>query len=202
MKNETYQKLKTAYKELSTPQERFEDLLERLEEALDLIDPENLRGIDGVDGSDGRDGNNVSVEEILNAVLKRIPRPRDGRDGRDVDYEIVTEAMLGKLKGLKKLDISIFQLKDWQDLWRAPGNVIASGSSSSGGVVGNQVFNEVVTEISSTAWQLAHAPIPGTLRLYAIGQRLTIGIDFTLLGNQITTASPWSSGQLLADYFF
>lgn len=65
------------------------------------------------------------------------------------------------------------------------------------------VNNEVVAG-SGTSWTLAHTPDAGTVKLYAIGQRLTPGAgnDYTISGTAITTANSWSAGQILADYTY
>ncbi len=204
MKTETtYQKLKEAYKKLSTPQERFEDLVDRLEELVEMLDPQELKGmdgIDGVDGIDGRHGKDADPSIIAKMVLKMIKMPRDGKDAT-VDYEIVTKALMGHIKGQKKLDISVFQLKDWEKIYRPPGNVIGVNTGpGGGGGSGNVVSNEVVAG-SGTSWNLSQVPVAGSVKLYANGQRLIPGgVDYSILGTAITTVLSWTSGTLLADY--
>ncbi len=117
MKNENYEKFKQAYKKLSTPAERFSDLVEKMEDALESLDPEKLKGRDG----DSTDPKSVALE-----VMKMV---RDGRDGKDavVDYEYITKRMLGEFKQ-KRTDLSIFDLKDWEEIYRQPGNVIGGNA--------------------------------------------------------------------------
>lgn len=69
--------------------------------------------------------------------------------------------------------------------------------SAAGG--GTFVINEVVNG-SGTAWTLANTPITNTLMLYAEGQRLIPGVDYTIVGAAITTTLSWAGGTLLADY--
>ncbi len=72
-----------------------------------------------------------------------------------------------------------------------------AGSSSS---TSTQVYGEVVSG-SGTSWTLAHTPDSGTLRLYA-AVRLTVNVDYTLVGTTITTVLSYSSGALIADYSY
>ncbi len=128
MKPEDIKKLRDAYNRISKPSERLQDLMERMEDALDVLDPEKLRG---------RDGESPEIDEdsLVRKVLSRIRVPRDGRDGasaREIDYETVTKHLLGRIKG-RKTDLSIFDLRDWQDLYRAPGNVIAAQAGNGNG---------------------------------------------------------------------
>lgn len=75
------------------------------------------------------------------------------------------------------------------------------GGSSASGSSGTQVNNEIVAG-SGNAFTLAVVPIPGSVTIYANGQRLTPGAgnDYTISGANITTANPYSAGSLLADY--
>ena len=63
------------------------------------------------------------------------------------------------------------------------------------------VDNEVVSG-SATTFTLANTPVAGTVKVYAIGQRLTLTTDYSIVGAVITTVSSWSAGQILADYEF
>lgn len=64
---------------------------------------------------------------------------------------------------------------------------------------GTSVFGEVVAG-SGTSWTLANTPTSGTVRLYTNGQRLTVTVDYSLSGANITTVLSWSAGTMLADY--
>ena len=72
---------------------------------------------------------------------------------------------------------------------------------SATGTSGTQVIGEVVSG-SGTAWTLAHTPLTDTLALYANGQRLTVTVDYTLVGAAITTLTSWVAGTVLADYSY
>ncbi len=65
------------------------------------------------------------------------------------------------------------------------------------------VYNEVVAG-SGTAFTLAHVPTSGSVALYGNGQRLTVGIDYTISGITITIIAPatYSTGAVLADYTY
>lgn len=187
-------KLKDVYEKISTPEERLFDLVEYLEKLIPQLDPEKLRGIDGIDGIDGVDGKDAVVDHdyIIEKIISRIKVPRDGRDGKDVDYEVVTKAMLGKLKNEKKLDISVFQLKDWEKLYRPPGNVIAtSNSNPSGG--GGYTYNEIPSGFvdgTNVTFTLSHTPTQPNLILVLLGgvivSQLGAPPDYSIVGNTIT----------------
>lgn len=69
--------------------------------------------------------------------------------------------------------------------------------------LGVEVFNEMLSGVDgvSSSFNLAHAPMSGTLRLYRNGLRLTPSIDFTAIGSSISTSFvPDASEVLLADY--
>jgi hypothetical protein len=61
------------------------------------------------------------------------------------------------------------------------------------------VDNEVVSG-SGTSFTLANTPIAGSVKIYALGQRLIPTNDYTISGTGITTINSWSSGDLQADY--
>ena len=61
------------------------------------------------------------------------------------------------------------------------------------------VDNEVVSG-SGTSFTLANIPVVGTVKLYALGQRIYTPADYTISANAITTVSSWATGNILADY--
>lgn len=78
------------------------------------------------------------------------------------------------------------------------------GGSSTSSSSGTNVYNEVVSG-SGTAWTLAVIPTPGTVRLFANGQRLipqagANANDYSISGANITTVDSFTAGTLLADY--
>lgn len=77
--------------------------------------------------------------------------------------------------------------------------LLHGGGGSSTGSTTNFVDDEVVSG-SGTAWTLADAPVAGSLKLYALGQRLKLTTDYSIIGTAITTVSSWNSGELQADY--
>jgi len=72
---------------------------------------------------------------------------------------------------------------------------------SAGGGGSSTVFiDDEVVAGSGTAWVLSGTPIAGSLKLYALGQRLKLTDDYTIAGSNVTTVSSWGAGELLADY--
>lgn len=61
------------------------------------------------------------------------------------------------------------------------------------------VYNEVVSG-SATTFTLAHTPVSTTVRVYALGQRLSPTTDYSLVGATITTVSSWEAGDITSDY--
>lgn len=162
-------------------------------------------GVQGLPGNDGADGISPAVEDIVTAVLSRIPLPKDGEKGdkgKDANEDKIIVRLIEKIIKDKPLDISHIRnaqgfMKDgikykFEELMKGGGS--ASGSTTA-------VWSEAVSG-SGTSWTLAHTPATGTLRLYANGQRLTVTVDYTLSGATITTLTSWVSGTVLADYSY
>lgn len=78
------------------------------------------------------------------------------------------------------------------------GRLLVDNGGSSAGTV---VTGEVVAG-SGTSWTLAHTPNANGVALYANGQRLTLTVDYSIVGTAITTVLSWSAGTLLADYTY
>ena len=158
----------------------------------------------GVDGRDGKDGNDG----------------RDGKDGESVDKEAVKEMVLEALEELKddnkkildeagvdgivKKHVTDINNRLAQQIATLRGDVMRNyggHGGSGGGTTTTAVYNEVVAG-SGTTFTLAHTPVLGSEQLYAIGQRLTLTVDYTILGKVITTLSSWVAGQILADFVY
>lgn len=130
-----------------------------------------------------------------------------GKDGKDavIDMEKIAEFVIEKIRKEQSIDIS--QVRNasqfiFNKTKYGTHEMMHGGGSSSDAAT--QVVNEIVSG-SGTSWTLAHTPDDDDdVALYAIGQRLTPGgsNDYTISGTLITTANPWSAGQLLADYSF
>lgn len=71
-------------------------------------------------------------------------------------------------------------------------------SSGTGG--GASFVDDEVVSGSGTAFTLASTPIAGSVKLYALGQRLKLTTDYSIAGTSITTVSTWSTGDIVADY--
>lgn len=167
-------------------------------------------------------------EEIVNTVVgiiyPQLPTKEDILNSITIPQVIVPEKeiveekpiptvkeiiqAIKNLKGNDRLDIS--HLRNGEQLARVAGRSgnqkidmndmrwHGSGGSSSSGTA---VSNEVVAG-SGTSFTLAHTPIAGSQRIFAIGQRLTPTVDYTIAGAVITTLSTWNSGDILADYTY
>lgn len=72
----------------------------------------------------------------------------------------------------------------------------AKFGSSSGGT---PVDNEVVSG-SGTTFTLVGTPVAGSVKVYALGQRIALTTDYSISGSVITTVSSWSAGDIVADY--
>lgn len=125
--------------------------------------------------------------------------------GRDDRAAIVREVIhaIKNLEGDDRLDVSV--LRNWQTI----SNMFVKDGVKykieelmhGSGAVGTNVYGEVVAG-STTTFTLAHTPIAGTVRVHALGQRLTLGTDYTISGATITTVSSWLAGAILADYAY
>ncbi len=121
----------------------------------------------------------------------------------------LVKRVIALIKKEKLLDVH--DLKDGHEIAGRMGKVDRLGRAQldmsdqrwhGGGLSSTSLVDNEVVSGSGTAWALAHNPVAGTVRLYAIGQRLTPGIgnDYTISGTIITTAISFSAGQLIADY--
>lgn len=94
-----------------------------------------------------------------------------------IDYSIVSQA--------------ITTVGSW-----TTGTLLADYETSSSSMF---VYNEVVSG-SGTTFTLSATPVFGTQHVFAIGQRLTPTVDYTISGTIITTIGSWNAGDILADY--
>ena len=120
-------KLKEVYKKLSTPEEKLEDL-------LDLIDPEKIKGEPGKTPTaeelteiikplipepvKGDKGDKPTEDELLEMIKPLIPPAIPGKDGNQITPEEVRDK-IKELKGKDKL--SVLDLKDLEWLKSAEG---------------------------------------------------------------------------------
>lgn len=182
-----------------------------------------FRGEPGESGKPGRDGlpgktpvkgvdyfTDNEIQAIKKMILTELAVPRTEDETPIVAADVaVTPDMVKKIiaimhslpevdklevsKGVRNAQSFIYGGTKYKMSELMHGGSSASSSSSTA------VYGEVVAG-SGTAWTLAHTPDTNTLRLFANGQRLTAGTDYTLAGATITTVLSWDAGTLLADY--
>lgn len=112
---------------------------------------------------------------------------------KEVSRGVLTASALYSLADVDVAGIAVGQSIKWDGIRWIPFTPV-SGS-------GTSVYNEVVAGNNNT-FTLAHAPIAGTERIFANGQRLTPTVDYTVASSVITTVLAWSTGQITADYNF
>ena len=150
-------------------------------------------GKNGMDGIDGQDGRNISPKEakmILADLLKEVDLEKFATHKSVKDQ--FKEYGLSTSKSLEK------RLNALQD---AVMRNYGGHGGKSGGSSANSIFNEVVSG-SGTSFTLANTPVSGSQALYALGQRLTLTVDYTISGANITLINSLLAGSLLADYQF
>lgn len=153
--------------------------------------PQGVAGSDGKNGSKGKDGKDGA----------------DGKDGISPDLQVIIDAILSQMVSgdlLKPEHISglgedITSLHELIKFLKAGG--FRGGGSSTSSSSGTAVYNEIVAGSANT-FTLAFIPTSGTVRVMGYGQRLTPGAsnDYTISGAVITTANPFATGSILADY--
>lgn len=126
-------------------------------------------------------------EERLDAkYLKNLPEPKQSSG-------FAGHGALFALSDVDVAGIAIGQSIKWDGVRWIP-YTPAGGTTTS-------VYNEVVSGNTNT-FTLAHTPVVGTERVYALGQRLVPTTDYTISGAVITTVNTWSTGQLTCDYTY
>ena len=76
-------------------------------------------------------------------------------------------------------------------------NVAISGGGGGGN---NFSIGEVAAGATGNSFTIAHPPIPGTVAVYYEGQRLKVGLDYTISGQTITSVNTFVAGTVLVDY--
>lgn len=152
-------------------------------------------GKHGKDGRDGKDGSPDTPDQIISKIKKLISY--DDLDPKSLpNLEAFIRRISSKTVSLSELDdVNLGGLTKTGGKYN-----LGSGSGSGGTTPTGFVDNEIVSG-AGTAWTLAAVPVAGTQQIYANGQRLTVGVDYTISGASITTTDSWSGGTILADYF-
>lgn len=166
----------------------------------------------------------VDTLAIAKVAARLIPKPKDGVTPK-IDSKAIAEQVFEEIKnGKKKLSLShigdfnegleqtMRPIRSLMAGFRGGGDVVTAGSNitittdangkkvitgSAGG--GNFTENEVVAG-SGTTFTLAATPVAGSVKVYALGQRLVLTTDYSIVGTAVTTVNSWSAGQIVADY--
>lgn len=174
----------------------------------------------GATGLSGKDGNSPDEDLIAEKVISKIRIPQDGKTPfvdenkiaekvyklvpkPELDHEAIAEKVIELVQtGKKKLSMKSLGDSEtaMQSYLRRYGYkpYIHGGGSSSGSTT-NFIENEVVAG-SGTSFILANSPVAGSVKVYALGQRLVLTTDYTISGTTITTVSSWNAGEIVADY--
>lgn len=164
-----------------------------------------VKGVDYFDGKQGKPGvpgkdAKVNIEEIVDMVINRIPRPKNGKDA---DVNVVLKMVLDKLNNLEGDDrISYNNLKDVPQMYKQEG---AMGGMSNTTVLqnldGNPENLSAQCDGSNTVFDVTNK-ILSVIFLSLNGQVLLEGLDFTKTTNQITLLrnTPESGEELYIKY--
>lgn len=143
------------------------------------------QGPRGVAGKDGKDGISPDTDEVVARVLTKITFP---------DFYGMVNTAVGSIKKEQPTQKDIIN-----GILSDPRLRLLMHGGGSGGATTNFVDDETVAG-SGTAWTLASTPTAGSLKLFALGQRLVLTTDYSIVANNITTVNSWGAGELLADY--
>ncbi len=170
---------------------------------------------------DGRNGESPTSHYLISLIKPLIPKVKNGSTpikGADYFTELEQEAMISEV--LSRIEIPeseevdtgaivksvVKELKrggksqlEMQDIKNMPLNMNDMRWHGGGFTDSNFIDNEVVAG-SGTTYTLAKTPNVGSQHVYAIGQRLTPTVDYTISGKIISTVLSWNAGDILADY--
>lgn len=186
-------------------------LMEKTREIIDAHDASlgelkdtiaQVKGMKPKKGDRGNDATPVDVEALIEQVVGILKEESPEVPIQEpLDMDALYTTFVARLQAEKAIDVS--HIRNGQQFIvngkKYKTEELMHGSGSSSGSNGTAVYNEVVAG-SGTSWTLPFAPSTGTLRLYANGQRLMVGTDYSLSGTAITTVDSWVAGTLLADY--
>lgn len=125
----------------------------------------------------------IDVDNLVPLVIEAIKNLK-GNDRLDISH-IRNGEQLAQAANKQKVDMNDMR-------WHGSG-----GASSSVTTVSNEVVSG-----SGNTFTLVHIPTTGSQKIFAIGQRLTPTVDYTIAGAVITTISTWNNGDILADYTY
>lgn len=156
----------------------------------------------------GDDGNDAEfTEEIKQEIIGRILGAIKGKWSSELKKE-VSEAVTEAVKAIKPQMLPVMADigAPFEQMIKAGSNTTvrkdASGAwviDASAGSSDSFAENEVASG-SGTSFGIANTPILGSVRVFALGQRLTLTTDYTISGTTITTVSSWGAGEIVVDY--
>lgn len=182
----------------------------------DGVGKQGEQGARGEQGEAGKDGSPDTPDEIIEKINKSKKRISASRVqdltgvirqaqefGSNPQGQYVN---VGGANPLIFLDSTGARISDYITTVKLSTGVtqsVASGvlTLSVAGSSGTAVYSEIVAGNTST-FTLANTPTAGTVRVFALGQRLVPTTDFSIAGAIITTVSTWSAGQILSDYSY
>lgn len=181
------------------------------------------------DGRPGADAK-VDYDKVVKAVIPLIPLPKNGKDGNDGSPD-TGEDIVNKIKGItkEKNKLSVFDLKDvegfkrqssrsynFTELIDTPNSYAGQSGKfvkvkttedglefgvSGGGTEGSIYNEEFTTDGISSTYSLSQTPATNSTAVYLSGARQELGVDYTVVGNNIVLASvPTTNLPLIVDY--
>ncbi len=154
-------------------------------------------GKDGKDGARGDTGERGPKGEKGDSIKgEKGERGERGADGRDAKPADMKKLVADSVKALLSTDE--WKVMEKKALYNKFDQRWHGGGSSSG--TASIFIDDEIVGGSGTSWTITDTPISGSLKLYALGQRLKLTTDYSIVGTAITTVLSWSAGDLLADY--
>lgn len=193
LKNENEQEISSTKKEMTKMMSDCMEMMSKMEEKMDEVE----------------DGKDADEQKIIDELTKIIPKKEDILNDVEKDLPKLGEPIRDSLELIEgeenKLKIeAIGYLKEKLDkLEKLINSKISLGGGGGGLSVSalnlHLIDNEIVSG-SGTTFTLANTPISSSVKVYALGQRLKLTTDYSLVGRVITTVSSWGTGEITSDY--
>jgi len=193
LKKENEQEISSTKKEMAKMMSDCMDMMSQMEDKMNEVE----------------DGKDADEQKIIDELTKIIPKKEDILNEVEKDLPKLGEPIRDSLELIEgeenKLKIeAIGYLKQKLDkLEKLINSKISLGGGGGGLSVSalnlHLIDNEIVSG-SGTTFTLANTPIPSSVKVYALGQRLKLTTDYSLVGRVITTVNSWGSGEITTDY--